>query len=314
MNTVVNYSIIIPHYDIPHLLIRCLESIPVREDIQVIVVDDCSPNAESYITRFPELQRPYLELYSTKQSGSAGRARNIGLEHAVGRWLIFADADDFFIDDFESLLDKYKDNNEDLIYFRAKSVLSDDVTKPAKRSEWLDLLWKDFEECGDCDLLCGRSPIVWSKFFKRSLIEQYNIRFDETHYSNDFWFAASAAVKAKSVLVEKNILYVTTVRDGSLAHEMNMKEGELEQRAEVCFRVQKLLIEHDKKTLPYEPFTMYMRLLFDSGKRDLYYQYFRKLNSIGLPRMLALQQMMNEHAGLRRKLQVYLLSYLHLVF
>ena len=314
MNTVVNYSIIIPHYDIPHLLVRCLESIPVREDIQVIVVDDCSPNAESYITRYPELRRPYLELYSTKQSGSAGRARNVGLEHAVGRWLIFADADDFFTDDFESLLDKYKDNEEDLIYFRAKSVLSDDVTKPAKRSEWLDTLWKDYEEYGDSDLLCGRSPIVWSKFFKRSLIEQYSIRFDETHYSNDFWFAASAAVKAKNVLVENTVLYVTTVRNGSLAHEMNMKEGELEQRAEVCFRVQKLLIEHNKKTFPYEPFTMYMRLLFDSGKRDIYYQYFRKLDSIGLPRKLALQQMMNEHAGRRRKLLVYLLSYLHLVF
>ena len=34
------FSIIIPHYNIPDLLMRCLESIPVSEDIQVIVVDD----------------------------------------------------------------------------------------------------------------------------------------------------------------------------------------------------------------------------------------------------------------------------------
>ena len=37
------FCIIIPHYDIPVLLMRCLKSIPVTEDIQVIVVDDNSP-------------------------------------------------------------------------------------------------------------------------------------------------------------------------------------------------------------------------------------------------------------------------------
>jgi hypothetical protein len=193
-------------------------------------------------------------------------------------------------------------------------VLSDDISKPARRSEWLDILWKDYEASGDLDSLCGRSPIVWSKFFRRSLIEQNNIRFDETRYSNDYWFAASAAVRAKKVLVESSILYVSTVRSGSLAYNMNTKDGELETRAEVCFRVQKLLLENGKKTLPYEPFTMYMRLLFDNDKRALYYQYFRKLDSIGLPRFLALRQMMSEHAGHLRKLKVYLLSYYHLLF
>jgi len=310
---VVNYSIIIPHYNIPELLVRCLKSIPEREDVQVIVVDDCSPNAKDYLTKYPELSRPYVELYSTTQSGSAGRARNVGLKHARGKWLVFADADDFFINDFEVLLDKYKNNDADLIYFRAKSVLSDDITKLAKRSEWLDILWEDYEKNKDLDSLCGRSPIVWSKFFKRSLIEKYNIQFDETRYSNDYYFAASAAIFAKKTLVEKSILYVATVRSGSLAHDMNSKEGELETRAEVCFRVQKLLIAQGKKTRPYEPFTMYMRLLFDKDKRELYYHYFRELSSIGFPRPLALRQMMSEHAGRLRKMQVYLLSYLHLI-
>ena len=314
MQTLVSYSIIIPHYDIPNLLVRCLQSIPVREDVQVIVVDDCSPNRDEYATRYPELTRPYVEFYSIKQQGGAGKARNIGLQHARGSWLVFADADDFFAEDFGQLLDKYRDCDEDLIYFHSRSVLSDDVSKPARRSEWLDILWKDYETNGDLDSLCGRSPIVWSKFFRRSLIEQNNIRFDETRYSNDYWFAASAAVRAQKVLVDRSILYVSTVRSGSLAYNMNTKEGELETRAEVCFRVQKLLLEHGKRTLPYEPFTMYMRLLFDNDKRALYYQYFRKLGSIGLPRLLALRQMMSEHAGHLRKLKVYLLSYYHLLF
>ena len=41
------FSVIIPHYGIPELLRRCLASIPDRADLEVIVVDDCSPDAET---------------------------------------------------------------------------------------------------------------------------------------------------------------------------------------------------------------------------------------------------------------------------
>ena len=112
------YSIIIPHYNIPELLVRCLKSIPVREDIQVIVVDDCSPNADTYKERFLEIfSRPNLEWYSTPIGGSAGRARNIGLEHANGKWLIFLDSDDMLVDGVETILRNVQSRTEDIIYY-----------------------------------------------------------------------------------------------------------------------------------------------------------------------------------------------------
>ena len=53
-------SIIIPHYNIPDLLMRCLKSIPISEDIQVIVVDDNSPDADTYSERYPELYHVHI--------------------------------------------------------------------------------------------------------------------------------------------------------------------------------------------------------------------------------------------------------------
>ena len=65
------FTIIIPHKEIPDLLIRCLKSIPVSEDIQVIVVDDNSSDTDRYLERYPELSRPYLEfIRTTKGRGS----------------------------------------------------------------------------------------------------------------------------------------------------------------------------------------------------------------------------------------------------
>ena len=56
------FSIIIPHKDIPGLLMRCLRSIPVSENIQVIVVDDNSVGADTYLDRYPELSRPLFKV------------------------------------------------------------------------------------------------------------------------------------------------------------------------------------------------------------------------------------------------------------
>ena len=104
------FSIIIPHKEIPDLLMRCLQSIPVSEDIQVIVVDDNSADADTYLERYPELSRPYLEFIRTTKGGGAGYARNVGLEHAKGKWLLFADADDFYVDDMYSIICSYVDS------------------------------------------------------------------------------------------------------------------------------------------------------------------------------------------------------------
>ncbi len=59
------FSIIIPHHNIPDLLGRCLRSIPERDDIQVIVVDDNSTDADTYLERVPELGRKGVEFVRT---------------------------------------------------------------------------------------------------------------------------------------------------------------------------------------------------------------------------------------------------------
>jgi len=54
----------------------------------------------------------------------AWRSRNVGLEHAKGKWLLFADADDFFVEDMYDIITSYVDSEVDVIFFKEKSVLS----------------------------------------------------------------------------------------------------------------------------------------------------------------------------------------------
>ena len=143
------YSIIIPHKDIPDLLMRCLRSIPVSEDIQVIVVDDNSPEADTYLEKYPELSRPYLEFIRTTKGGGAGYARNVGLDHAKGQWLLFADADDFFVEGMYDMILSYNDSEADIIFFKMKSVLSDNVNLEIVRDAHINRRIEQYFTDGD---------------------------------------------------------------------------------------------------------------------------------------------------------------------
>jgi glycosyltransferase involved in cell wall biosynthesis len=213
----VNYSIIIPHYNIPDLLMRCLKSIPVREDIQVIVVDDCSPEADKYLEKYPELTtRPYLEYYSSPIGGSAGRARNIGLDHAKGTWLIFLDADDFLIDNAETILDESVNRKEDILFYNSKSVMSDDVNKKSNRNFYAGYFTK-YAEDHNKDRFRYTFGSLWGKIIRHSIATENNIRFDETRYSNDVTFSTLTGYYAKDIAIIDKPFFVITERSGSLA-------------------------------------------------------------------------------------------------
>lgn len=172
MNKAINYSIIIPHNNIPQLLKRCLDSIPRREDIQIIVVDDNSDINKVDFDSFPGLDDPYVEVIFTKEGRGAGYARNVGLRHAKGKWLLFADADDFYNDGFLSVLDCYRDGSFDIIYFGASSVDSETLVY-SDRSVVLNQIIDgcDISNVYSVDFVKYTNWVPWNKMFKHDFVK-----------------------------------------------------------------------------------------------------------------------------------------------
>ena len=165
------FSIIIPHKEIPDLLMRCLQSIPVSEDIQVIVVDDNSADADTYLERYPELSRPYLEFIRT--------TKGVGLDHAKGKWILFADSDDFFVEDMYDIICSYVDSETDVIYFKSNSVLSADINREAKRNAHVNKIINQYLIDGDEWPIRAQMYVPWGKMVKRDVMVKHDIRFDE---------------------------------------------------------------------------------------------------------------------------------------
>ena len=302
------FSIIIPHYDIPDLLMRCLKSIPVSEDIQVIVADDNSPDADMYLERYPELSRPYLEFIRTTKGGGAGYARNVGLEHAKGKWLLFADADDFFVRNAFDIVREYAYSDADVVYFKAESVYSDNPEEPTTRGRQQNSLIDGYLYNGEENKLRVEYWSPWGKMIRRELVTSHNIRFDEVRYSNDHYFSANVGVNAKEIKADRRVVYVVTRRDGSLTSGGPNKPHEIETRAEVNFRVQKLLRQHHivLKPMPFRT-DMLVMLKYD---RVLYRKYLKRICEIYPSTIVGLKDIC---MGLKFHLKILVYCYSFLV-
>ena len=101
-----NFTIVIPHKNTPTLLERLVDSIPPRDDLEIIVVDDHSDADVVDFNHFPCKDRAGLAVVMNKECHGAGYARNCALPLAKGRWILFADSDDFFNSGFNEFLNR----------------------------------------------------------------------------------------------------------------------------------------------------------------------------------------------------------------
>lgn len=91
-------SFIIPVYKVENYLDECVQSIlnQTYQDYEILLVDDGSPD------RCPKLCDQWAQADARvkalhKANGGLSDARNFGLKHALGDYVIFVDSDDFWI-------------------------------------------------------------------------------------------------------------------------------------------------------------------------------------------------------------------------
>lgn len=213
-------SIIIPHYNSPVLLRKLIMSIPKREELQIIVVDDNSTNdVKLYDACVEEFDGQVTFLKNTSGIKGAGSSRNIGLERAKGEWLLFADADDYFLESLWEILEKNTKADADIIFFVPTSI-SLETGEESDRHRYgkslIDGYLKNQNIKSKAILRYGfDSPC--SKLIRRSIVEENRILFDTTKVANDVMFSAKCAVAAKAIMASREIFYCITKGKGTLS-------------------------------------------------------------------------------------------------
>lgn len=235
MNTDINISIIIPHFNSIDSLEKLLQSIGKHADVETIIVDDKSTKElkELDSCRQKYSSNNFIFLMNTTHKKGAGVSRNIGLHRAKGKWLLFADADDIFIENWYLVVKDYINSSSDIVYFPPTG-------RGGRQIPYVRLVIDYFQhKSGAENRLRFQFFPPWSKLIRRSLVEERNITFDETLYANDVMFSTKCGLLAQKIAANKHPIYCLQERANSLTKNKNFDAQYI--RSEVICRTYKFL-------------------------------------------------------------------------
>ncbi len=197
-------SIIIPVYNMVDRIGRSLDSIVCQsfKDVEIIVVDDGSTDGTGDIVRGYASEDSRVRYIHQENSG-VSVARNSGLEAASGKNILFIDADDEIEENYlKNIAGKAVSTGADILVWGIKRRFEDGHIE-----EWKPELEGSYDRKGFLTafpreqywLHKGLFGFVSNKLVKKSIVDAYDLRFDETMtLMEDFDFFLRCFAKCES--------------------------------------------------------------------------------------------------------------------
>ena len=211
------FSIIIPVYNVEKYIKKCIDSIMNQsfKDFEVIVVNDGTPdNSIELIKDYP------IKIINQKNQGISV-ARNNGVKHAQGEYLIFIDSDDWIEKDLLKELNKSTKNSPDVIRFQIQETYED--------KESLKFIEEPFSNKSgeEAFSLISKYHFVenaWCYAIKSEYYQKEKFSFKKGTIHEDFGLMPLVIAKAKKVNSISYIGYNYFQRQGSIMNNANYEK------------------------------------------------------------------------------------------
>lgn len=250
-------TVIVPVYNVEAYLPSCIESIQRQtyQNLQILLVDDGSSDRCGQICDQYARQDSRIQVIHQVNSG-VGAARNAGLEAAKGDYICFVDSDDTIEENLvQRALTELEAGPYDLCAW-GMEIRDDGVSSYAGRRRKREFNFQT--ERAKARFLCrwfftARTGWeVFSRIFRRSLIERFHLRFGEAVFAEDMDFTFRYLLHCRSFCVIPEPLYIYRVR-GSSAMRTIVRQRQVEQFLSVLQR-QKADLANE---VPFQKFYIY---------------------------------------------------------
>lgn len=165
-------SIIVPIYNMEKLMRRCIDSILVQTftDFECLLIDDGSTDGSLDICDEYEKKDSRIRVYH-KPNGGLSDARNYGIERAQGKYIIFADPDDWVdAKGLDQLYNTAEHEEADMticdFYSEDEYVRKKYTQKPSSLDSKSVLI----------ELFKNIRGFTWNKLIRRELYQKYNVK------------------------------------------------------------------------------------------------------------------------------------------
>ncbi len=255
-------SIIIPVYNVEKYVRECIDSTLKLNapSYEVILIDDGSKDRSGAIC--DEFAQKYVNVKVIHQDNKGvSVARNKGLEKAHGEWVWFVDADDVINTkvDFAKVLEKVTDS--DYVMFDI-ARFDDGSTIPTITNGTINYVTKCTKDDFLNEYVCDCHQMLW---YKRSVIEQFKIRFPEgIKITEDLEFQFKYLMHSEYPVKVDAVNYFYRQRDGSSIHRSDSQAISNANGIQVMLNILKHMKAYGVELKPWLSFRIEKYLAYGS--------------------------------------------------
>lgn len=201
------FSVIIPVYNAGKTLSRCLDSLLCQDlhNTEIILINDGSQDGSPAICRAYAEGCDRIRYYSQENAGVSA-ARNAGLAHAQGDYILFVDSDDAVAPDYLCVIsEQISKTNCDLLLFGAANHTGETVFAPEAGSLENGA---EIAKTLSSYMKAGKLGPPWGKVFRSQIIRAHDICFPEQlAIAEDLTFVVRYCVHVASLAAVPAPLY-----------------------------------------------------------------------------------------------------------
>lgn len=220
-------SIIIPFYNVELYIESCLLSVLNQveiNDTEIILIDDCgTDNSKNIVQRIvQEYSNTHnIKIISHTHNQGLSAARNTGVKYAKGDYIFFLDSDDKLpnntIKTFLYYFKKYK---------RADFYIGNYIAEGNFNGPILDTtkgILETNKDIFNAYINGNWYPMAWGKFINRDFFIKNELWFPIKRLHEDEYFSFLLALKAKTMVVMRDSVYIYNIRENSITTSKKRK-------------------------------------------------------------------------------------------
>lgn len=216
-------TVMIPVYNVEGYLCKCLDSViyPQLDDYEIVLVNDGSTDSSGEICAEYAAKYPILIRVITTVNGGLGKARDVGIDAALGEYILFLDSDDYLSDNALPEMMEYLKQDFDMLFFDIRSV-----NEAGKLLKYIhgcaiegEFTLETFPE------LLFEMPSAWNKIYRRALFTENKIYYPGRVWYEDMYVTPHLYTKCGKMVSVHKPWHNYLQRAGSITNNKNTQRN-----------------------------------------------------------------------------------------
>lgn len=221
-------SVIIPVYNVEKYLNQCIDSVLNQgvKDIEIILINDGSTDSSGNICDEYAREDNRIKVIH-KENGGLSDARNFGIKQAKGKYLLFLDSDDYWMEGSLKEVVKCTKYDADIVFLSVGKLFEKThyITKKFECLSKENIKNKSKEEVFQYLAKSEKFPVAaWDKLIKKDIVISNNLLFEKGLLSEDIdWTTQLLLLSNKFDVCEVDFYVYRKQREGSITASIKLK-------------------------------------------------------------------------------------------